>query len=44
MANKFLPGSMGDLPAGQTAGTARDVPDRAKPKTYKESGSSSRNS
>ena len=28
MANKFL---MGDLPAGQTAGTARDVPDRVKP-------------
>jgi len=31
MANKFLPGSMADLPGGQTAGTARDVTNRAKP-------------
>ena len=38
MANKFLPGSMGALPGGQTAGTARDVPDKPKPKTYLDSG------
>ena len=31
MANKFLPGSMGDLPSGQVAGTTRNVPDKPKP-------------
>ncbi len=28
MANKFLPGSMGDLPGGQTPGRTKNVPDR----------------
>ena len=35
MANKFLPGSMGALPGGQTAGTARDVPDKKRPENFK---------
>jgi len=34
MANKFLPGSMGDLPSGQVAGTTRNVPDKPKPSNY----------
>ena len=33
MANKFLPGSMGDLPGGQTPGRTRNVPDK-KPIQY----------
>ena len=37
MANKFLPGSMGDLPGGQTPGRTRNVPDKPKPKTYLDS-------
>lgn len=38
MANKFTLGGMQDTPAGQLAGTTRNVPDKPKPKTYLDSG------